>query len=423
MYMSSPLAMVTRRDDTIYVSGNLHLKDVSFVLNEMFHAVKRCCYKEIFIDFSQLYAAFADALVPICADSLRYKINDEVSIHCKLPNDSKLSRTFVNTNWAHLIDDSYDESIYAGYTQYPTKIVRDDNELGKTVNDILDCILRATHLQHTKDFSVIEWTINEIIENALRHSHSSYGGLVHLSRFLKNRSCIEIVVADSGIGIPLSLRQAGIHPELSDCELIEHATGEGITNGNGMGNGLFGAMNICRRSNGYFKIYSKYGLYDLYKDKTIDNFTLHTMNKKIPFNGTMVCIAIDFSVPGLLEQALKFKDGVYSPPSVYLETLYDDEILHFIIKDEVQSFSTRKIAEPFRQKVLNMYKIQSPKYIKFDCNTDSTMSSSFADELFGKLSVAIGMEKFNNTVIIENASEINDFIIKRAISQRAQLLH
>lgn len=413
-----PRHHIVRENNVIKIQGDLYLAGLPSIMTEMYKAIEKCKYEDIVLDFSGLNAAFAEAMVPICAESLRYKKEQNILISCVLPQNLNLNKTFINTNWAHLIDNAFAESVYTGYLQCPTRIVNSDEALGSSVNQILDCVLRATEIQSREDLAVIEWSINEIIENVLRHSKSFYGGLVHLSRFMKNKKCIEIIVVDSGIGIPRSLREAQIHPEMTDYDLIAYATREGITNGLGMGNGLFGAREISKGSRGYFKIYSYYGLYSLYTPPKVEKEILHLSNMGIPFTGTLVSIALDFSTPGLLEKALKFKGEIHRPFSVYTEHVYDEDLLEFIIKDEVQTLSTRTIAEPFRQKVINMYYIQNPQYLIFDCKSDSTMSSSFADELFGKLALKIGKNEFEKKVVFKNLSETNDFVVKRAIYQR-----
>ena len=62
--------------------------------------------------------------------------------------------------------------------------------------------------------------------------------------------------------------------------------------------------------------------------------------------------------------------------------------------------------------------MQNPDYITFDFDgIDSTMSSSFADEVFGKIIEEKGKE-FLSKIIIKNLSEINKNLIRRAIAQR-----
>ena len=93
----------------------------------------------------------------------------------------------------------------------------------------------------------------------------------------------------------------------------------------------------------------------------------------------------------------------------------------FIVKNEVASLSTRAIGLYFRKKIVNLIEIQNPDYITFDfIDIDSTMSSSFADEVFGKLIEEKG-RAFLNKIILINITDINKKLISRAIVQRLEL--
>lgn len=409
---------IIREKNSIIFNKNFSLLQLQFALKAIYEAIVEKGYQNITLDFSNLNAAFADGMVPLCSYIMHLKNDIGIDVEYIAPSSERLSRMFINTNWAHLIDNDILESKYSGYRQFPTTIVNSDDDLSSVVNNILDCVLRATELQSKRDLGVIEWSINEIAENILRHSESSVGGLVHLSRFVKNKKCIEIVFADSGIGIANSLKVISKYSNKSDAELIELATQEGITNGKGMGNGLFGARSACIQSNGYFKIYSNHGKLEI---TSPEEDCVHLTNMKIPFNGTAVCVALDFSTPGILERALKFNNKVYHCFSVYTENKYDDENLVFIVKNEVASLSTRAIGLYFRKKIVNLIEMQNPDYITFDfIDIDSTMSSSFADEVFGKLIEEKG-RAFLNKIILINITDINKKLISRAIVQRLEL--
>ncbi len=409
---------VSRNYNRINFKNKFGMQFLPSALKEIYDAVVKKSYKDLILDFSGLEAAFADGMVPLCSYVRYIKKVYNVSIEYIAPDSIRLNRIFVNANWAHLIDSTARESKYSGHKQFPTTIVNDDNGLSNVVNSILDCVLRATDLKCREDLGVIEWVINEIAENILRHSESTVGGLVHLSRFIQNKKCIEIVFADSGVGIAESLKSVPKYSTSSDCELLELATQEGITNGKGMGNGLYGARSVSVQSNGYFKIYSNHGKLEI-GNKGIPYVRMTPI--KIPFHGTAICIALDFSTPGVLENALNFNDKRYKCVSVYTEVLYDDEDTVFEMKKEVLSLSTRSIGASFKRKVVNLIEMQNPDYITFDFDgIDSTMSSSFADEVFGKIIEEKG-RKFLSKIRIKNLSEVNKNLIQRAIAQRLEL--
>jgi anti-anti-sigma regulatory factor len=62
--------------------------------------------------------------------------------------------------------------------------------------------------------------------------------------------------------------------------------------------------------------------------------------------------------------------------------------------------------------------MDNTKKISIDMNEVAIMSSSFADELFGKLVKEIGFMRFNQNFTITNVSSTNSNLIERAISQR-----
>ena len=72
------------------------------------------------------------------------------------------------------------------------------------------------------DFAAFEWAVNEITDNVLVHSNSVVGGIVQVSTFAKFRKRVQFVVADAGIGIPVSLRSG--KPEIhSDMDALDQA--------------------------------------------------------------------------------------------------------------------------------------------------------------------------------------------------------
>ena len=253
------ISMIHRDRNTIKVEGSLEFNNLHFFLSQLHHAISKHGYQDIIIDFSELISGFADTLVPICADIFRYK-KENINFKLNLPLDNKFKRLFINTNWAHIIDEEHHESVFSGYSQHPAMIIANEDDLHTCVNSLIDCILRATRIESRDDLHIIEWSLNEIIENIIRHAGDNVIGVVRLSRFLRNKKCVEIIVSDNGMGVPASLRAAGLFSSLADYAVIREATKEGVTNGSGMGNGLYGAYEIAIKSGGYFKVCSQYGI-------------------------------------------------------------------------------------------------------------------------------------------------------------------
>jgi hypothetical protein len=266
------------------------------------------------------------------------------------------------------------------------------------------------------DFAAFEWAISELTDNVLTHSESQIGGLVQVSTFEKDKKRVEFVVSDAGVGIPTSLRSS--YPEISsDTEALDRAIREGVTRDKtlGQGNGLYGSLQICSHCNGQFHVHSGYArLADTPKSG------LHVFNDRIPFSGTLVIATIDFSNPKLLQDALRFGGKSYSPVD-YIEKHFEtgqSADIRFHLKEEATSLANRLAGTPVRQKLLNLSNMSNGHKIQLDFGDIALVSSSFADEVVGKIFADIGPLEFMQRFELRNMSMMVRQIVDRAIQQR-----
>ena len=265
------------------------------------------------------------------------------------------------------------------------------------------------------DLAAIEWSLNEITDNVINHSESSTGGYVQLST-LKSRNTVEFVVSDAGIGVPTSLRKS--FPELtSDTNALDRAIREGVTRDKhvGQGNGLFGSFEICWASEGYFEVDSGYGRLNLSQQRR-----MRITEDQIPYKGTLVVAGIDYSKPNALKEALRFGDKVYTPVD-YIETHYesrDGQRIVFVMKKEASSFGSRVAARPVKTKLESLAAMCPEKKIFIDFANIPVISSSFADEVLGKLFLELGPVAFTQKFEIVNTVETVQSLINLAIKKR-----
>ena len=267
----------------------MYLSDADNAFFEIFDAIENKQYSDIVLDFNNIKAIFADVMIPICAIVRKYQERD-VLFDIRIDKSSRLWRNFINANWAYLINKNFAPSKYRGFSQHPATVFNDDTTLIETISSILDCILKTTTEITRGDLAVIEWSLAEIMENSLRHSASSLGGIIQVSKFNNMKKHIEIVIADSGVGIPYTLRENPEYAKKQDFELVQLCVNEGVTRGNGgMGNGLFGAFTTSIKSGGNFSIRSLHGYMSSYISK--NGRVLNIKNKKI-FKSTLNCIML-----------------------------------------------------------------------------------------------------------------------------------
>ena len=135
--------------------------------------------------------------------------------------------------------------------------------------------------------------------------------------------------------------------------------------------------------------------------------------------------SIDFTRPDLLKEALRFGGKSYTPVD-YVETNYESESnenIHFIMLEEAKSFGTRPAGTPIRTKLNNLYKMNKGNKVYIDFYGIPLISSSFADEVFGKLFVEIGPLGFMQGFEFVNISLTVRQLIDKAIAQRISVTH
>jgi len=140
----------------------------------------------------------------------------------------------------------------------------------------------------------------------------------------------------------------------------------------------------------------------------------------VPYEGTLVVAEIDFSVPDLLQEALKFNGRMHEPTD-YVELHYEDAEAHrviFKVADEANSFGSRVAGRPLRNRLSNLARMCHPQQVIIDFSNVALVSSSFADELIGKLFVEFGPIEFMTRFRLVNVSATVQQLIDRAISQR-----
>jgi hypothetical protein len=355
-------------------------------------------------------------MLSLCAQIMAYR-NSGIDFTLIPPDKRQLRNLFQNTGWAHYLDPrQFEPSNFRGHSRVPATQYRTPEEQQTAVNKIVNVILGAVPDLQRSDFAAFEWSVNEVTDNVLVHSESPVGGLVQVSTFQKFKKQVQFVVADAGVGIPKTLREG--HPEItSDTDALDRAIREEVTRDKkiGQGNGLFGSCEICSKCHGYFAIHSGHARLEFEEDRG-----LSISRKTIPYSGTHVVATIDFSEPMLLEEALKFKGKNYVPID-YVELEYEainDGNICFVMKEESQSFGSRVAGKPIRTKLSNLLRMGGEGKILIDLSGIPIVSSSFADEAFGKLFLKAGPIKFMQRFELINVMNTVQQLINRAIAQR-----
>ena len=241
----------------------------------------------------------------------------------------------------------------------------------------------------------MEWCTNEIIDNVRIHSAASTPGMV-CAQYYPNLNRLDIAVVDMGIGIKESLSES--YDCSNDSEAITTALQRGVTRNKevGQGNGLAGSQEILRLNGGSFTIWSGQALYRLHNSEQIGKFA------EIPrVAGTGVFLQLDTQHNVNLRDTF-IGNSDWSYINTECERIYKAGGLR--IESECIHTRGRPTAQPLRRKIEALI-TESEEAIMVDFSNVSQASSSFLDELLGKLAFSLGEEQFHQKLRIVNASD------------------
>lgn len=404
--------------NVINVSSISSVRDMRSLLRALHVAIIDKKFDDVHLDFSQCEKAFARAMLPIVAQVVAYRERYKTEFYLKLPENEALKKLFENTNWAHYIRPSQYKTIHDGDRHVPVMRFRDETEMEEAIKSVIDVILSNIEGITLKQMEAFEWSLGEITDNVLNHAKSEIGGFVQATNIPKFDR-IEFVVADPGMGIPASLDMVG-----KGEEALEYAVSEGGTRNNetNSGNGLFGSLRIAVGSGGEFHLYSQCASLDARSDGDKEDIRYKTY--KVPYSGTVVISQTSYKDEESLQNALRFKGVVHEPPCNYMELKYektDSEDMEFLMKQEASSFRSREGGRQTRVKIKNLLNQKPRAKMAVSFNDVNVITSSFADEVFGKLFAEMGPVQFMKRIDIVDANSLIEGLIGHAITQRTSI--
>jgi len=388
--------LLGREGNRITIAGDFGIQDVRKVFALIHETVNIRGHSDIHLDFTRCTAAFSGAMLPLCAHAMRLR-ESRIDFELSLPQEERIRRLFESTAWAHFLcpqDHEYPRRNNLA-RQVPAACYSTHEDQENLLNELLEKLLSVIPNFNRSAFAAVEWAMNEISDNVLNHSGSSIGGLLQLSVFDLTRHRVEFTVSDAGNGVPATLRSAKPHID-NDVDALLESVKSGVTRNaiDFQGNGLYGTLEICRVGGGKFSLNAGNAALICAHE------TVSARREAVPFSGTTVDALIDFSEPSLLERALAI-DGRVHDPVDYIELRYEQDDLRsipFKLGEQAFSFRSRPAGKPVRVKLANIIQACPGQTVFADFAGISVISSSFADEVFGKLFIELGPMRFMQTI-------------------------
>ena len=251
------------------------------------------------------------------------------------------------------------------------------------------------------------------MDNVLVHSGAGYGFV--MVQYHQGKNAIAICVYDSGIGIYNSLRHSE-HQPLAAIDAITLAVQEGVGDGLGQGNGLFGLYQIVSDNNGALTITSGPASVMWSAQKEMKKFTnLPFISKR--YNATTIDYRLNLSNTINIQKAFKSIGG-FDGFDVRLDyMIQDDNTMKYDVFKNSIGTATREAGSYLRNDILNTI-TRAQTGLILDFAGVRTVSSSFADELVAKLVLKLGLIKFNQLIRMINVNENVKFLCERSVYMR-----
>ena len=356
---------------------------------------------------------FSNACVPIAALLQYYKNKEDLTFEVVLQPNGYIEHTHMENP---LVVKEY---MHSYQINSPFDIVwffDSDVEINTLVNNYL-LSLRQSDIIADGVIGSIEWCINEVMDNVLQHSGVGCGyimGQIHPST-----KRLIFCIFDYGIGIYNSLNSSSEHHPQTPIDAITMALQEKVTRDTnvGQGNGLWGLSQLITRSNGILRVSSGGATYkNINGDEEIIKGGDFYLGRKI--GTTTVDFQLDYSQNIDISSALIGYD--YNYTDLWLENLEsdtDENIVNIKISEMAGGTGTRKSAEKIRNMVMNITN-NDKKRVNLDFKGINTISSSFADELIGKIIKEKGFVFFMQVFKLTNLTPFLIAIINRSVEQR-----
>jgi anti-sigma regulatory factor (Ser/Thr protein kinase) len=389
------------------------------VLAALHSIINKLGYEDIILDFEKATFVAAPFILPIVTMCRRYRL-DNIDFELILPSLPAEARLMQNTDWAHLIEpEKYGSMGGANQRHLSATSFVNATQSHEAVDFSIRVMMGMVNGLDRSRISALQWAIDEVVDNVLNHAGSPIGGIMQVMTYPKRRQ-IEFYVCDAGATIPYTLRHSE-YGYTNDAIALRDSIREGVTKNKetNRGNGLFGTFRCCEVSGGEFDILSgRVALHHRPDSRYHKTFT-NVRTSTIPFQGTFVRACINWDHHRLLEEALVFKGRPHVPSFDIIEKYYeaDDDSILFKATEESSSFGTREAGRESRTKVENlMNNFTTP--VTFDFANVHVVSSSYADEVFGKLLVGLGRNKFDSLCRFTNMNSTVKLLIDRAVNQR-----
>lgn len=398
---------VERQGIDIYIYSLNHVRSVSEFIRSIRSGIEQG-YQEFSIHWAgQSAAVFPNACVPIASAIEHFKKNG-IDFYYDIDPSDYLSKCnfsapqYYTNDEITLLTSPFDQII-----KY-----NNSSQVAAFTQRCVDSISHQTVCEDGILESLI-WCINEVMDNVLVHSNSNFGYV--LAQFHSNSKHIALCISDTGIGIFNSLKRGSHRPKRA-IDALTLSIQEGIGDGQGQGNGLFGLNQIVKSNGGRLTLTSGPASIMVVGNDAIKKYDYLPYIDQL-YQGTNVDFQLDLNKKVDLKTAFSSIGGFDGFDIRIDDMLQENDTILYDVFKHCEGTATREAGRLLRNDILNTLR-RSRKRIILDFSNIVTVSSSFIDELVAKLIIEMGIISFNQMIMLGGVNETVKYLCERSIYMR-----
>ncbi len=291
-----------------------------------------------------------------------------------------------------------------------------------SLNEVYQQVLKTLTSHFEIEISVLQalsYCFYEILDNVHIHSGKPLGTAI--THFDSEKEVLRVLVADDGMGIRQSLMENEKFRNITEADAIRMCIEDSVTDGKGMGFGLYATSRLMRDvglkfilHSGNHKLIHKNG-----KTDVIENGF---------WQGTIVymeiCTSREIDPNDVVDHRTDAEEQ-YNEAFVEtdeLETLWTNGTSTSEIKFNTiaTDFGTREMGRNIREKLLSL--LEDKSCIALDFTGVNVVSNSFADECIAKLLLHMPLSSLKQHITFRGLNPVAERSILVALQRRYRML-
>ncbi len=287
-----------------------------------------------------------------------------------------------------------------------------------TLNDVYQQVLKTLTSHFEIEVSVLQalsYCFYEILDNVHIHSGKPLGTAI--THFDSSKDVLRILVADDGMGICQSLAENEKFRDITESDAIRMCIEDSVTDGKGMGFGLYATARLMKDVGLQFVIHSG-------NHKLIHEGDSTAVIENGYWQGTIVYMEITTSKeidPNEVVAHRTDADAQYNEAFVETEEL-EELWTNSKSTDEFQfsrfatDFGTREMGAKIREQLRPL--LADGTCIALDFTGVNVVSNSFADECIAKLLLDLPLEELKQRITFRGLNPMAERSILVALQRR-----